>query len=363
MQLKWSWGAPDPEPEKSWWALLIEAGELVGEWFCQGFVLFCLRYMSLNELGFWKKYINLTVDVQDVKSRQVGLAITSTFRRGKGCLSEGHLQGETKQGSSICDIMRSCRKSERHKSCQIVFQQIKWHVKLDQFDKTEKALTTTLTAELSKVLWLTAQAHHGCLGGLQISTMQCLCTWCIQDLQAHTHKDTDIHTYKSHTHSYFLFEGLSEPCTTLNYWSAFFMSGESQGQLLVVEYSAKLRVQNHHWGNAISDLVICGARHSGKSTQRIEPEIRMPGIVQQLSESSKSNCSLFWTKIRVDVEILIIFQLDSEHISLWFDDHKKSSRWERLESAASSSCQLQAWRWETQAKDVWLIFFFLLVNF
>ena len=79
--------------------------------------------MSLNELGFWKKYINLTVDVQDVKSRQVGLAITSTFRRGKG-LSEGHLQGETKQGSSICDIM-SCRKSERHKSCQIVFQQIK----------------------------------------------------------------------------------------------------------------------------------------------------------------------------------------------------------------------------------------------
>ena len=126
MQLKWSWGAPDPEPEKSWWALLIEAGELVGEWFCQGFVLFCLRYMSLNELGFWKKYINLTVDVQDVKSRQVGLAITSTFRRGKGCLSEGHLQGETKQGSSICDIMRSCRKSERHKSCQIVFQQIKW---------------------------------------------------------------------------------------------------------------------------------------------------------------------------------------------------------------------------------------------
>lgn len=136
------------------------------------------------------------------------------------------------------------------------------------------------------------------------------------------------------------------------------MSGESQGQLLVVEYSAKLRVQNHHWGNAISDLVICGARHSGKSTQRIEPEIRMPGIVQQLSESSKSNCSLFWTKIRVDVEILIIFQLDSEHISLWFDDHKKSSRWERLESAASSSCQLQAWRWETQAKDVWLIFFF-----
>lgn len=203
MQLKWSWGAPDPEPEKSWWALLIEAGELVGEWFCQGFVLFCLRYMSLNELGFWKKYINLTVDVQDVKSRQVGLAITSTFRRGKGCLSEGHLQGETKQGSSICDIMRSCRKSERHKSCQIVFQQIKWHVKLDQFDKTEKALTTTLTAELGKVLWLTAQAHHGCLGGLQISTMQCLCTWCIQDLQAHTHKDTKTQTYThtSHIHT------------------------------------------------------------------------------------------------------------------------------------------------------------------
>ena len=152
MQLKWSWGAPDPEPEKSWWALLIEAGELVGEWFCQGFVLFCLRYMSLNELGFWKKYINLTVDVQDVKSRQVGLAITSTFRRGKGCLSEGHLQGETKQGSSICDIMRSCRKSERHKSCQIVFQQIKWHVKLDQFDKTEKTLTTTLTTLTAELL-------------------------------------------------------------------------------------------------------------------------------------------------------------------------------------------------------------------
>ena len=258
------------------------------------------------------------------------------------------------------DSQRDTFKERQSRAAQSVISWVAERVK----GTNHVRLSSSKSSDMSNWISLTKQRRrwqlHSLLNSVRCSDWQLKlimavleafrlvqCNACAHDAfkftSTHTHKDTKTHIQVTYTQLFSVWRSFGALHDTKLLKCFFYVRRKprpASGGGIQCKVKGSQKYQSH-WGNAkVSDLVICGARHSGKSrelevAQCIKPEIRMHSIVQQLSESSNSSCSLFWTKIGVDMEILIIFQLDSEHISSWFDDHKKSSRWERLEC-----CQL-----------------------